>query len=145
MAQNKTRIDAPPEVVFDVLLQPESYGYWVVGSKDVRGADHDWPAVGSAFQHTLGAGPAEVRDETRITAIDPPNRLVLLAKAGTAGEARVELVLRPDGAGTEIVITEEPVSGPGTSLPGLLTDVPISARNIASLRRLKKLVESRRA
>lgn len=141
MAQNTVHIDASPEAVFDALLEADNYAEWVVGTKEIRGADADWPAIGSRFHHTVGAGGAQIRDHTVIEAMDRPRRLVLLAKAGNAGDARVELHLRPDGDGTELVIDESPVSGPGHDLPDFLTEPAIKTRNVESLRRLKRLVE----
>lgn len=141
MARNTIHIDALPEEVFETLLVPDDYAEWVVGTKEVRGADPDWPAVGSCFHHTVGVGPVDIRDVTRIETIDPPRRLVLIAKAGTAGDARVEIVLAAEGSGTELTIDEVPVSGPGEVAPDFLTEPAITARNAESLRRLKRLVE----
>lgn len=145
MAQNTVHIDAPPEEVFAALLVPDNYADWVVGTKAIRGADEDWPAVGSCLHHTVGAGPVTVRDHTRVEAIDPPKRLVLLAKAGTLGDARIEIVLAPVDGGTELSIDEVPLSGPGDPVPDVLTEPAIFTRNGESLRRLKRLVEEGRA
>ena len=40
-AENEIEIDAPPERVWEVLANPESFDDWVVGAKDVRDADDD--------------------------------------------------------------------------------------------------------
>ncbi|MBW3657133.1 MAG: SRPBCC domain-containing protein [Actinobacteria bacterium] len=141
MAQNTVHIDAPPEEVFAALLVPEHYADWVVGTKEVRGADDDWPAVGSRLHHTVGVGPITVRDHTLVQTIEPPRRLVLLAKAGKLGDARVEIVLAADGDGTELTMDEVAVSGPGETVPDALTEPAIFSRNGESLRRLKRLVE----
>ena len=42
MARNDTFIAAPPERVFEILSDPDNYGYWVVGSKRIRGADPEF-------------------------------------------------------------------------------------------------------
>jgi uncharacterized protein YndB with AHSA1/START domain len=142
MARNAITIDASPEDVFDALLEPESYAYWVVGSKEIRGVDADWPAVGSRFQHTQGAGPVEIRDYTEVEQCDPPRRLVLLARVRPATDARVQLNVRPsEGGGTEVEMIEEAIGAVAGSLPEFLTDPAITARNAESLRRLKQIVE----
>ena len=71
----------PPEAVWDVLAEPGSYGYWVVGSKAIRDADPDWPAPGSKFHHTIGFGPFTVADH-RSRARDQRPRLLPAARQG---------------------------------------------------------------
>lgn len=144
MARNTITVAATPEEVFDTLLQPDHYGYWVVGAKDIRDVDPSWPAVGARFHHTQGVGPLQIRDYTEILELDRPNRLVLLARVRPATDARVELYLRPaDDGGTEIEMVEEQVGQVGGSIPDALTDPAIEARNVESLRRLKELVDGR--
>ena len=57
VATNERYMPVPPEAVWDVLADPSSYGYWVVGSKQTRDAEPEWPAPGSKFHHTIGFGP----------------------------------------------------------------------------------------
>lgn len=110
MARNTVAITATPEDVFDVLIDPGTYADWVVGAKEVRTVDDDWPTVGSRFHHTQGAGPFGLRDYTELEALDRPRRIVLLARARPATDARVELHLRPGaGGGTEVETVEEQI------------------------------------
>src|SRR3954471_4127305 len=44
MARKQTVMAAPPEVVWDVLSDPELYSHWVVGSSEISSWDPDWPA-----------------------------------------------------------------------------------------------------
>ena len=141
-AENEIEIDAPPERVWEVLANPESFDDWVVGAKDVRDADDTWPAVGSKLHHSSGVGPLTIDDETRVEASDPPHRLVLLAQLGAAGAFRVTLELRATRAGTKLWLNEEPVAGLADHVPG--TDSAIHARNELSLERLKGLAEGTR-
>ena len=55
----------PPEAVWGALADPGGYGYWVVGSKEIRDADPGWPAPGSRFHHTIGFGPFALDDHTQ--------------------------------------------------------------------------------
>ena len=57
MARNETHIAAAPDAVFSVLSDPDAYGDWVVGSRRIRDADADFPAVGSKFHHQVGVPP----------------------------------------------------------------------------------------
>jgi len=143
MARNRVYVDTPPERVFEVLSEPANYPHWVVGGREVRDADENFPEAGSKFHHrVLLRGPLGVPDHTEVIAADPPHRLVLHAKARPLGTARVELGLAPEGAGTVVTMVE----GPGDSLTRLLFLIPLAdlalrGRNTESLARLKRLSE----
>jgi uncharacterized protein YndB with AHSA1/START domain len=144
VARVETSTTATPQDVWDVLMDPEAYGHWVVGSSHIRDVDSDWPAVGSRFHHTVGVGPLKLRDHTEVLEVEPPRRLVLKAKARPLGTARVELEIRRAGAGAGITMVE----GPGDALSRPVLGNPVSDRLIAlrnreSLRRLRRLAEER--
>lgn len=141
MTRSRSQINASPQRVFAVLADPKSYAYWVVGSRKVRGADPDWPAVGSAFYHQVGIGPLRVKDHTVVEAVDPPHHLVLKAKARPLGTARVALELRRRRRGTEVTMTEGPGDRLTTILFNPLTRRLVRHRNHWSLERLKELAE----
>lgn len=141
MARTETFIAAPPERVFDVLAEPDSYGYWVVGSDSIRGADPHFPAVGSKFYHRVGFGPLTISDHTEVLDAHPPYRLELKAKARPLGTARVVLLLQPRGEGTFVTMIED-AGDPLTRLVfNPLTHLIVRGRNVESLRRLKELAE----
>jgi len=122
-----------------VLARPGSYGYWVVGSKQIRDADPDWPAPGSRFHHTIGLGPFTVRDHTESIASRPPAELRLRAKGRPLGTAVVSVSLIPRGGGTLVRMTETP-----DGLTALLAFNPVvhlftMGRNEESLMRLEEL------
>jgi hypothetical protein len=109
VARNQIVVHAPPEEVFRVLEDPRCYGAWVVGSSDIRAADPDWPAPGTAFDHTVGTWPLKLADSTEVLAADPPRFLQLLAHAKPLPPARVTLRLEPvpERAGTRVVMEED--------------------------------------
>lgn len=141
MAQNETIIRTSPERVFEVLMDTENYGYWVVGSKHVRDTDDNWPAVGSRFHHTVGFGPITVDDHTRIEEIERNRKLKLRAKARPLGTALVTLELEPADGGTRVVMTEDPADPLTSFVFNPLTHLLVRGRNVESLRRLKELAE----
>ena len=143
MATTHCDIAAPPERVFEVLLDPRYYGYWVVGSRAIRSVDPDWPAVGSRFHHVIGKPPLTVRDHTCIEEIDPPKRLKLRAKARPLGTAIVDLKLDPNATGTHVTMTEEPGDSLSAFVFQPLTHLAVWRRNVTSLARLKELAEGR--
>jgi len=143
MARNSTTVNAPPQIVFDVLADPCAYEHWVVGNKAVRHFDDAWPAPGAEFHHTVGFGPVATKDKTTVVEAEPARRLVLEARAMPVGIARVTLLLEPDGAGTRLTIDEVAEGGPARRVWNPLLDRLTWLRNIESLRRLKRLAEQR--
>ena len=145
MARTSIRTDASPERVFSVLADAKAYPHWVVGAKQVRAVDEGWPAPGTAFHHSIGAGPASVDDATTVVELDPPRRLVLRGRARPLGTMAIVLDVRRAADETEITITERPAAGPPSWLRGPFAwamDVLIHLRNIESLRRLRRLAEA---
>lgn len=142
MAENEIRIAAARERVFAVLADPVSYGHWVVGTKEIRGATGEWPQPGSRIHHSVGSGPATIDDSTEVIECQAPGRLLLLAHLGALGSFRVELVLHADGTdATRVTMVEEPVEGI-SRLAGPLGDAVGAVRNQWSLGRLKELAEA---
>jgi uncharacterized protein YndB with AHSA1/START domain len=144
MARTVRRIAATPERIFEVLSDPDSYGYWVVGSKEVRDADADWPTPGSRFHHTVGVGPLEVKDHTSVEEIDRPRRLQLRAKARPLGTARVTLELQPEDGHTRVTMIEDAADPITAFVFNPLTHLLVRGRNEKSLERLAELAEGRR-
>ena len=50
----RVTVPAPPEAVFAVLSDPETYPEWLAGAQHIRHVDDDFPAEGSAFDHEVG-------------------------------------------------------------------------------------------
>ena len=141
MAQNTVHIDARPDEVFAFFADGCTYADWVVGAKEVRGVEGEWPAVGSSFHHSVGAGPVKLKDRTEVLEVEEPRRLLLDARAYPLGRAKVELVVEPDGAGTRVVMGERLANVPG--FVNWAIDPLIHLRNIESLRRLRTAIEKR--
>jgi uncharacterized protein YndB with AHSA1/START domain len=143
LPRNQLHIDASPRRVFAVLSDPRNYAYWVVGSRRIRGADENFPAVGSSFHHAVGFGPLRIQDHTVVEAVKPRRLLQLKAKARPAGTARVTLKLKRSGRGTDVTMIESP----GDALTALvfnpLSRLVVRGRNAWSLERLKELAEGR--
>jgi len=141
VARNSLHVDAPPERVFAVLADADAYGYWVVGSKEIRDADPGFPAEGTRFHHTVGFGPLTIKDHTEVVEVSPPHRLVLKAKARPLGTALVTLHADREGDGSRVTMVEDPGDGLTRLLFNPLTHLLVRGRNVESLRRLKELAE----
>ncbi len=145
MAVTKMPIDGTPAEVFALLANPYTYEHWVVGCDDIRGVEGEWPAVGSVFHHTVGAGPIKVKDTTKVLEVEPDRRLVIEARARPAGVAKVTFTLEPQEGGTLVTIEEHPVRGVAKTIHNPGQDMLIHLRNAETLRRLDQQVRERRA
>ena len=145
MSENHAYIDAPPDAVFDVLADAQSYAHWVVGSSEIRGVEGDWPEPGSKFHHTQGFYGVGLKDDTVSIAANRPRQLVLEVRFRPFMVGKVEMRLRPRGRGTHVTMIEYPLSGPIARVHNPLTDRAFWARNVESLRRLRKMAEQRAA
>ena len=136
-------VHAPVEKVWAVLEDGWSYPSWVVGASRMRAVDATWPAAGAKLHHSAGVWPLVLNDETRVKAVEPGRRLVLLARGRPFGEAVIDITLEPKGDGCVIRIREDAVSGPGKLIPERVRQTAISARNTETLRRLGYIAEQR--
>jgi uncharacterized protein YndB with AHSA1/START domain len=144
--RNSITVDAATEQVFAVLDDAEAYPEWVVGARRIRAVDRRWPRVGSRFHHALGAPGAELEDSSKIVRREPPHLLELEVRFRPAGVARVILRVKQLRRGrARITMTERITGGPLRRLPRIITDPAIGVRNVWSLRRLRRVVEARRA
>lgn len=134
---------ATPQQVWDVLADGWLYPLFVVGASRMRAVDESWPAIGSRLHHSVGAWPVLVDDTTEVLAVEPRRHLLLLARAWPAGQAHVDITLRPSNGQTIVTITEDATSGPGAYVPRPLRDAQLHVRNVETLRRLAFLAEGR--
>jgi polyketide cyclase/dehydrase/lipid transport protein len=143
VARNEIHISATPDAVYDVLADARCYGVWILGSSTIRAADPEWPAPGTAFDHTVGQWPLRLADHTECVEEESRVRLRLRAHARPLPPADIELRLVPESDGTRVIMVED-------IAPRLLrlalwptTQPAVWLRNTESLRRLKALAEGR--
>jgi uncharacterized protein YndB with AHSA1/START domain len=141
MSRNRLHVDAPPAQVFAVLTDARSYADWVVGAKEIRAVDPDWPKPGSAFHHSVGVG-ATVDDATRVLELEPGRRLALRVKARPFSTGTVDFELEPDDGGTTVTMSET-VDGWAWVVLRPVVEVVLHVRNTETLRRLRREVERR--
>ena len=144
MARTDRLIKASPSAVFDVLADPRSYVYWVIGSREIRGSDPNWPQPGSRFAHTINLGPLRVQDHTEVEELEPDRRLQLKARARPFGTARIAIELDPVADGTSVTIREHAADPFSAFLFQPLTHLAVQRRNARALDRLAELAEGRR-
>ena len=137
-------IEAGPGQVFGVLADGWLYPLWVVGATHMREVDSHWPGVGARLHHKVGVWPLALDDTTEVEEVEQDRRLVLYARGGPAGGARIEIVLEPVEGGTRVRMTERAVSGVGRFVPAAVQSAMLRPRNVESLQRLKAIAENRR-
>jgi uncharacterized protein YndB with AHSA1/START domain len=138
MAHNEIHVDAPPAAVFEVLADPRFYGNWVVGASTTRAVEGRWPEPGSVLHHVQAL---VLQDTTTVVLCEPQRRLVLEARARPLVVAEVDIGLAPEGDGTRITLDEEVKDGLLAALPKPVCDALLKARNVETMRRLKRLAE----
>ena len=135
-AEVRLTVPAPPEAVFEVLSDPETYPEWLAGAQSIRHVDDDFPAPGATFDHEVGPTEgATVADDSESVLADAPNRLMLEVHAGPM-RGMVEFELERTTDGTLVTFRESAVGPLGFAMPVLRG--PIFLRNRASLERLRQ-------
>ncbi|MBK3641417.1 MULTISPECIES: SRPBCC family protein [Streptomyces] len=143
MAVRHRLIKVAPEVVWDLLSDPNRYADWVVGtssSRPVRGA---WPRTGAAIRYQVRLGPVRLSNETTVRFCDPGARLELEAYAGVLGTARIAIELRPWGEYCLVIVDEHPLQGAGGTWHNFAFEGLIQLRHRSMLARLARLCEDR--
>jgi len=144
MPMSVTRdIAAPRRRVWEVMADGWTYSQWVVGNSRMRAVDSDWPAVGTRILHSIGVWPAVIDDETVVLSCTPQEELVLLAKLGMLGAARITLRLSDIPEGCRLEMAELAVKGPMRFVPKRLQLAGIWPRNSECTWRLANLAEQR--
>ena len=136
-------VSTSPDRVWDVLADGWLYPLWVVGAARIRDVDETWPAKGSKIHHSIGVWPALINDDTEVLELESGRAIRLRAKAWLLGQANVQITLSPVAGRTEVVLHEEPVSGPGVLIPDPILAPGLKWRNVETLRRLAFIAEGR--
>ena len=135
---------ATREEVWNVISDGWTYSQWVVGNSRMRAVDANWPAAGSRIQHSIGVWPFLVDDVTEVEDCRPLEKLVLLARAGLFGRARILFRLSdtPTG-GCLIEMAEVPVGLPMGWVPNQVALAAVIPRNRECTLRLAAIAERR--
>jgi hypothetical protein len=143
MATTDITIDAPAHAVYESLMDAWTYEVWVGGAKRIRDVDPAWPAPGSRFHHSIGAGPLSTRDETRMLRHTKDTLVELEVHLWPIGEGVVRLQLEDLGEKTHVTMSEDFKSGPAAWVNNTVQQAMIKLRNDVSLDKLKTVVEQR--
>jgi hypothetical protein len=129
------------ERVWEVLAQGWTYTQWVVGNSRMRAVDPNWPEPGSTIRHSIGIWPLVINDATIVEESEAPHKLVLRARLGPLGAARITMLLHEIPQGCRIEMIEVPAEGPMAAVPDSLALAAAYPRNKECLWRLAALAE----
>lgn len=138
-------IDAPPERVYDLMLDPTRLDDWVTIHRRVNRADPGPPERGYEMEQTLHLRGANFRVRWTLTAAERPHHATWEGRGPAHSYARTAYKLRQlDGGGTHFDYENE-FKAPGGFLGAAASRVIVGGmperEADRSLQRLKELLE----
>jgi uncharacterized protein YndB with AHSA1/START domain len=144
MSTNHIDVSTSIDTVWSVLADPRMYNRFVVGNKRIRRFDPVWPELDAEIHHTVGVGPAMLRDSSRVIEVRPPALLRLSAGLRPIGVSEITFSLEATGPETtRVTIEEQFCEGPATRVWTPVLETMLAARNMELLRRLRRIAEHR--
>ena len=142
----KLHIDAPPQVVFDYCMDPDSTREWVTIVRGVHDVDEGPMRVGFKMGQTLCLRGVKFKVKWELKELDAPYFARWEGRGPARSTAIIEDRLAEEGDGTRFDYRNEfktPFGPLGSVASGVLVGgIPEREAN-ASLARLKELVEAR--
>jgi len=137
-------IDAPPEAVYDLMLDPSRLDDWVTIHRKVNRADSGEPREGFKMDQTLCLRHANFKVHWTLTEAERPHRATWEGRGPAGSYARTSYRLKENGGGTHFEYENE-FKAPGGFLGAaasraVMGGVPEREAN-RSLSRLKDLLE----
>jgi carbon monoxide dehydrogenase subunit G len=137
-------IDAPPEAVYDVMLDPSRLHEWVTIHRKVNRADSGEPHEGFEMDQTLCLRHANFKVHWTLTEAERPHRATWEGRGPAGSYARTSYRLKSNGGGTHFEYENE-FKAPGGLLGAaasraVMGGVP-QREATRSLSRLKSLLE----
>jgi carbon monoxide dehydrogenase subunit G len=136
-------LKAPPERVYDLVMDPDRLGEWVTIHDHLEDAPSGQLVEGSRMTQCLKLAGRKFKVHWTVVENDPCERVVWEGKGPVASHAKVVYELEPNGEGTRFSYANE-YELPGGPL-GRLAERTVSRMTRkaldGSLQRLKSLVE----
>ena len=140
----KINIDATPEQVYDVMLDPSRLHEWVTIHRKVNRADSGEPHEGFKMDQTLCLRHANFKVHWTLTDAERPLRATWEGKGPAGSYARTSYKLTPNGDGTHFEYENE-FKAPGGFLGAAASRVVVGGvperEAKRSLEQLKALLE----
>jgi uncharacterized protein YndB with AHSA1/START domain len=139
-------IDAPPEKVWDALMDPNRLPDWVTIHRKLHKAADPPLEVGDKLDQTLSLRGVNFKVHWTVKEADRPKRAVWEGRGPARSRSRTVYEVHANGNGTRFDYHNEfsPPMGPlGSAASRVLVGSGPQREAKASLQRLKKLLESR--
>jgi carbon monoxide dehydrogenase subunit G len=137
-------IQAPPDRVYDLMLDPERLHEWVTIHRKVNHVDGGEPRKGYEMDQTLCLRHANFKVHWTLTQADRPNHATWEGKGPAGSYARTAYTLTPNAAGTHFEYENE-FKAPGGILGAAASRVVVGGvperEAQRSLQQLKALLE----
>jgi carbon monoxide dehydrogenase subunit G len=141
--ERTTDIAAPPEHVYEVVMDPRRLGDWVTIHHSLLDAPEGGLKEGSELTQCLKLAGQKVSVRWRVVEDDCPRRVVWEGEGPVRSHARVIYEFEPNGAGTRFSYTNE-YDLPGGAfgrIAGRAVSRVTTNEVEGTLRRLKDLIE----
>ena len=141
--ERTVEIAAPPERIYEVIMDPSRLAEWVTIHRDLEGSPPDRLERGSELTQLLRLAGRRFKVRWMVVENDPCRYVVWKGRGPVGSQARVEYGFAPNGDGTTFRYINE-YDLPGRALGRLAgrTVSKIAAKELdVSLQRLKSLVE----
>lgn len=99
---NRRSLDAPPELVFDLMADYERYPEWVAIVEEATLVKGDRIETGAEYEEVSPLGPFRSTSHWRVTAFDPPRRQIHVGQL-PFGPVELTIEMRPDGQGGTVL------------------------------------------
>jgi uncharacterized protein YndB with AHSA1/START domain len=138
-------IDAPPETVFDTIMDPRRLSDWVTIHRSVDNVSNEPATTGAKMDQVLCMRGVNFRVHWRLVDVERPHRAEWEGRGPALSKARILYQLRGEAGGpTSFDYTNE-FHAPGGPLGNLASRVVVGAASEReaqnSLQRLKALLE----
>jgi carbon monoxide dehydrogenase subunit G len=137
-------IDATPEEVWDVVMDPARLGDWVSAHRKVTGAPETPLDPGDSFDQVLNVAGKSFEVEWKLLESDRAKQAVWEAEGPRKTHADVRYELKPQNGGTRFDYVND-FSLPGGPLKAVANGISGRPAKLAarkSLKQLKKLLEN---
>jgi carbon monoxide dehydrogenase subunit G len=143
MVERTIQIAAPPETIYDVVMDPARLEDWVTIHQRLEKAPDGKLRTGSQLVQSLKLAGRRFKVNWTVVENEPSRKVVWEGRGPVASRARVAYVFTPNGTGTRFSYLNEfeLPGGPLGRIAGLAVAKVTEKELEGSLRRLKSLVE----
>jgi carbon monoxide dehydrogenase subunit G len=137
-------IVAPPEEVYDVMMDPNRLGEWVTIHRDVSNTPDPPLTEGDSFEQKMALAGKSFKVSWTVVRADAPSAAEWKGKGPAGSGARVSYRIEESGQGSKVRYENEfdfPAGFLGSVAGRLLVRSPAKREAEKTLARLKKLLE----